>query len=136
MLDTCFFAKCKMSFRKCSVHFRLYRIHSYWPCCFVFGILKFPMAVVHTDLYTGLLSILDMDQADKSCFPLVHQTELFLICPLRPCHAFCECFGHDKSQEKPFLQEGQNVLLSYERYESDFKYLLLLPCTKQRKNKA
>lgn len=71
------------------------------------------MAVVHTDLYIGSLSILDMGQADKSCFPLVSQTESFLICPLRPCHAFCESFEHDKSYENVFLEEGQSVVFSF-----------------------
>lgn len=111
----------------------LYRLHNYWLYCFVFGSLKFPMAVVHTDLYIGSLSILDMGQADKSCFPLVSQTEFFLICPLRPCHAFCESFGHDKSYENAFLEEGQSVVFSYKSCENHFRYLLLLLCTKQRK---
>lgn len=101
-LDTWIIAKCRMSFRKYFIHFRHYRLQNYWPYCFSFGNLKFPMAVVHSDLYIGSLSILDMGQADKSCFSLVSQTEFFLICPLRPCHAFCESFGHDKSYENVF----------------------------------
>lgn len=68
---------------------------------------EIPLAVVHTDLYIGSLSILDMGQADKSCFPLVSQTESFLICLLRPCHAFCESSGHDKSYENVFLEESK-----------------------------
>lgn len=91
-----------MSFKKYFIHFRHYRLQNYWPYCFSFGNLKFPMAVVHSDLYIGSLSILDMGQADKNCFSLVSQTEFFLICPLRPCHAFCESFGHDKSYENVF----------------------------------
>lgn len=133
MLDTWVFAKCNMSFRKCFIHFRLYRVHNCWPYCFVFGSLKFPMVVVHTDLCIGSLSILGMGQADKSCFPLVSQTEFFLICPLRPCHAFYESFGHDKSYKYVFLEEGQNVVFAYKSCENHFGYLLLLLCTKQSK---
>lgn len=71
------------------------------------------MAVVHSDLYIGSLSTLDKGQANKSCFPPISQTESFLICPFRPCHAFCESFGHDKSYENLFLEEGQSVILFF-----------------------
>lgn len=92
------------------------------------------MAVVHSDLYIGSLSILDMGQADKSCFSLVSQTEFFLICPLRPCHAFCESFGHDKSYENALLKEGQNAVFCWKSSENHFRYLLLMYKTKQNKS--
>lgn len=121
-----------MDFRKCFTHFQLYRLHNYWPYCFIFGSLKFPTAVVHTDLYIGSLSTLDMGKEDKRCFLLVSQTKFFLICPLRSCHAFCESFEHDKSYENVFLEEGKNILLSYKSCEKHL-YLLLLLCIGQMK---
>lgn len=91
----------------CFIHFRVYNLRNYWPDCFVFGSLKFPMAVVHTDLYISSLSILDMGQADKSCFPLVSQTEFFLICPLRPCHVFGEFLDMTNHVRIRFLRKAK-----------------------------